>query len=180
MAWNPLFQNFNSDGLSNLMSNTRSYLFGSTPNIDPNFIESNMYNTGSSPGIQLGTNYQPPTDMYSPSLLGSNFNLNSNMDTGLVGRIGDGFNKLGDWASKNQALLNFGGALIDGVGGYVTNSRTMDLMKRSITNSENQWNKQYDMQRQMTNNQLSDRQRRRVSANPNAESVDSYMKKWGV
>ena len=34
--------------------------------------------------------------------------------------------------------------------------------------------------RKMTNMELSDRQARRVSANPNAESVDSYMKKWGV
>ena len=95
-------------------------------------------------------------------------------------RFSSGFSKMSDAFSQNKELLNFGfqGAkgLFDAYNSFNQNKAMKDLLnfqKESYRNN-------LAMTRKTTNMELADRQRRRVSANPNAESVDSYMKKWGV
>lgn len=88
--------------------------------------------------------------------------------------------ELGNKFAQNQGLLNFGLAgakgLFDTYNAFKQNSMQKDLL-----NFQKQaYRTNLDMTKKTTNMELSDRQRRRVSANPNAESVDNYMKKWGV
>lgn len=162
------------------MNAGKSFLFGDNPTLGENFMSNNMYNTGGIPGIQFGENYQQPTQMLSPDLYSMNANLDPSVNFGAMNGLGEGFGKMGQWASQNAPLLNFGAGILSGVGGIIGNNRNYSLMKDNMNTQQNQWTKQYDMQRQMVNNQLADRQGRRVAANPNAESKDEYMKKWGV
>lgn len=173
MSWDNIFKQG--------MGNTKSFLFGDQPTLGSNFIgESNPNNFMGSGGMQLGSEYTPATSFLSPELYGMDQGLNSNVNFGAFNKMGESFNGMGQWASRNAPLLNFGGALINGVGGLISNSKNFGLMKDSINNQQNQWNQQYDMQRQLVNNQLAERQGRKIAANPNAESKDEYMKKWGV
>ena len=56
----------------------------------------------------------------------------------------------------------------------------MGMYKDQMNEQRRQWNLNYNNQVQALNEQRSDRQRQRVAANPNAESVESYMAKWGT
>ena len=95
-------------------------------------------------------------------------------------RISSGFKDMSNAFSQHKDLLNFGfqGAkgLFDAYNSFNQNKAMKDLLnfqKEAYRNN-------LAMTRKTTNMELADRQRRRVSANPNAESVESYMKKWGV
>lgn len=99
---------------------------------------------------------------------------------GLGEQLKFGGEELGNKFAQNQGLLNFGLAgakgLFDTYNAFKQNSMQKDLL-----NFQKQaYRTNLDMTKKTTNMELSDRQRRRVSANPNAESVDNYMKKWGV
>lgn len=87
---------------------------------------------------------------------------------------------LGNTLAQNQGMLKFGlGAakgIFDTYNMFQKNSAQKDLLKFQ----KQQYYTDLNMMKKQTNMDLSDRQRRRVSANPNAESVESYMGKWGV
>lgn len=51
------------------------------------------------------------------------------------------------------------------------------LAKQVAADSRSQFERNFNAQRQIINTRMEDRQRARVSADPNAESVDSYMKR---
>lgn len=95
-------------------------------------------------------------------------------------RFSSGFKDMSNAFSQHKDLLNFGfqGAkgLFDAYNSFNQNKAMKDLLnfqKEAYRNN-------LAMTRKTTNMELADRQRRRVSANPNAESVESYMQKWGV
>lgn len=109
-----------------------------------------------------------------------NFGVEPGTYPGLGEQLKFGGEQLGDKFAQNQGLLNFGLAGAKGV--FDTyNAMKQNKMQKELLNFQKQaYRTNLDMTKKTTNMELSDRQRRRVSANPNAESVDSYMKKWGV
>lgn len=153
------------------------------------------YNT---PGLQLGqqaglggaqslSNYQVPdlnvnTGGYqglSPSYQSIGADTGFNVPAYAQG--GSTFSNLGNWASQNSDLLKSGiGLLTGGVGawqGYNQNK----LMRQNMGQQASQFREQMDLSKQSINRNIEDRQRARVASNPTAyESVDSYMKKYGV
>ena len=89
-------------------------------------------------------------------------------------------NNFGDTAARNQGGLNMALTAAIGAMNAWNNHQNNKLQKDTLNFNKDVINRNYENQRKMTNMELTDRQARRVSANPNAESVDSYMKKWGV
>lgn len=91
------------------------------------------------------------------------------------------FSQLGSWASQNADLLKAGVGLVTGGMGAWNGMNQNRLMERSMKQQANQFREQMDLSKQNINRNLEDRQRARVASNPTAyESVDSYMKKYGV
>lgn len=81
------------------------------------------------------------------------------------------FGKNGQQGWGNMAL----GAL-QGIGGAYMGMKQYGLARDALAQSQAQFDKNYNAQRQTTNTQLEDRQRARVAATDGrAESVDSYM-----
>lgn len=91
------------------------------------------------------------------------------------------FSQMGSWASQNADLLKSGIGLVTGGLGAWNGFNQNKLMERSMNQQANQFREQMDLSKQNINRNLEDRQRARVASNPTAyESVDSYMKKYGV
>ena len=91
-----------------------------------------------------------------------------------------GLNDFGQMGAKNMGALNMGLNAITGLANLYSSKKQMGLYEQQLNQQREQWDKNYETQKQMTNEQLYSRQRARVAANPNAESVSSYMDKWGV
>lgn len=54
------------------------------------------------------------------------------------------------------------------------------LAKDQLAFQKDSFNKQFEVNKNLTNSRLEDRQNRRVLENPNATSAAEYMSKWGV
>lgn len=88
---------------------------------------------------------------------------------------------LGNWASQNSDLLKAGAGLITGGLGAWNGMNQNKLMRQNMDQQAGQFREQMDLSKQNLNRNIEDRQRARVASNPQAyESVDSYMKKYGV
>lgn len=88
---------------------------------------------------------------------------------------------LGKWASQNSDLLKAGAGLITGGIGAWNGMNQNKLMRQNMNQQAGQFREQMDLSKQSLNRNIEDRQRARVASNPQAyESVDSYMKKYGV
>lgn len=75
--------------------------------------------------------------------------------------------------------LGLGGvnSLLQGYLGF----QNLSLAKKQYQSQLDQFNKQWDANKKLTNASLADRQAARVASNPNAyQSVDDYMKKYGI
>lgn len=141
--------------------------YGTTGNYNPNLL-----NFGSGvPDVSA-----PLSQQYSPySYQGD---INSTLTKGVMpdyNKTGGGLNLAG-----NLGYLNFGAQALQGIAGLYgaynqskANNQQLDLARQQYSTNLSNYQK-------TTNAEMSDRQARRVSANPNAESVDLYMKKWGV
>ena len=118
------------------------------------------------------------TDLQAANLM--NYGVEAGSFPGIGEQLKFGGEQLGNKLAQNQGLLNFGLAGAKGI--FDTyNAYNQNKMQRDLLNFQKQvYQTNLDTARKTTNMELSDRQRRRVSANPNAESVESYMKKWGV
>ena len=90
----------------------------------------------------------------------------------------------GGWFTKDaiigkdgqQGWGNLALGALQGIGGAYMGMKQYGLAKDALAQSQNQFNLNYNAQRQTTNTQLEDRQRARVAATGGtAESVDSYM-----
>lgn len=91
------------------------------------------------------------------------------------------FNTLGTSGLSGLQLgslgLQAGSGLLNGYLGL----QSLGLAKQQASDARNQWNQQWEANRTTTNAALNDRQAARVASNPKAyESVDSYMKKYGI
>lgn len=107
-------------------------------------------------GLGIGTAMQP-----------NQFNTDS---------FGTGFNAAPSALQYGQFGLSALGGLAQGYLGF----QNMSLAKKQTAQAQDNWNKQWNANKQTTNAALADRQNARVAASPNAESVDSYMKKYGI
>lgn len=79
---------------------------------------------------------------------------------------------LGQLKLMTDTIQNFMGA-------YNTN-RAARMQEKYYKNSMNLANKNYEANKTLTNEKLSDRARRRVERNAGAQSESSYMAQWGV
>lgn len=110
--------------------------------------------------------------------------LRFDADQGVTPGIGEQFKlgtqNLGNSAAQNQSMLGFGFNAAKGIFDTYSAFKQNSQMEDMLNFQKQKYQNDLAMSKQMTNMELSDRQRRRVSANPNAESVDNYMSKWGV
>lgn len=93
----------------------------------------------------------------------------------------------GGWGGFMEGLIGKNGqqgwgnmalGALQGIGGAYMGMKQYGLAKDALAQSQNQFNLNYNAQRQSTNTQLEDRQRARVAATDGrAESVDSYMER---
>ncbi|MBS7344284.1 MAG: hypothetical protein KIG60_01235 [Caryophanon sp.] len=88
--------------------------------------------------------------------------------------------ELGNKFAQNQGLLNFGLAGAKGIFDTYNMFKQNSMQKDLLNFQKDKYRTDLGLAKKATNLDLYERQRRRVSANPNAESVESYMKKWGV
>ena len=85
----------------------------------------------------------------------------------------------GEMSGLQMGQLGFGGlsSLVNGYLGF----QNLGLAKKQYQSQLDQFNKQWDANKKLTNASLADRQAARVASNPNAyQSVDDYMKKYGI
>lgn len=85
----------------------------------------------------------------------------------------------GDMSGLQMGQLGLGGvtSLLNGYLGF----QNLGLAKKQYQSQLDQFNKQWDANKKLTNASLADRQAARVASNPNAyQSVDDYMKKYGI
>lgn len=86
---------------------------------------------------------------------------------------------MGDMSGLQMGQLGLGGvnSLLQGYLGF----QNLGLAKKQYQSQLDQFNKQWDANKKLTNASLADRQAARVASNPNAyQSVDDYMKKYGI
>lgn len=125
----------------------------------------------------------------SPSLdsLSTGFTNSANTfnNTSLTGSGGSGsfldsiLGGSGEMSGLQMGQLGLGGvtSLLNGYLGF----QNLGLAKKQYQSQLDQFNKQWDANKKLTNASLSDRQAARVASNPNAyQSVDDYMKKYGI
>lgn len=89
------------------------------------------------------------------------------------------------WKGKDGIEHNGWGGTALGLGQGVMNGfmgmKQYGLAKDTLDENKRQFQMNFDAQRKMTNNQLSDRQHARVASNPGAYASEAeYMKKYGV
>ena len=71
--------------------------------------------------------------------------------------------------------------VLQGVGGLYLGMQQYNLAKDSLAASKEQFNRQFEVNKNLTNSRLEDRQRARVASNSSAyQSVGDYMNKNGV
>lgn len=106
-------------------------------------------------------------------------------NTSLTGSGGSGsfldsiLGGMGDMSGLQMGQLGLGGvnSLLQGYLGF----QNLGLAKKQYQSQLDQFNKQWDANKKLTNASLADRQAARVASNPNAyQSVDDYMKKYGI
>lgn len=92
-----------------------------------------------------------------------------------------------DWlkgAVGTKEAPGWGGMALGAAGGLASafmGMKQYGLAKDTLANNKQQFQMQYDAQKQMTNSNLEDRQRARVASNPGAyQSPSAYMSQYGV
>lgn len=137
---------------------------------------------GGNGGFQFGQDpfsSIPTTTTAMPGAIGD---LSGQYSMPLMDRMQGTLGKVGQWGAQNGAMLNFGVGALTGLANLYQGNKQMGLFKDQLSTQKAQWDSQYNMNRSMVNNQLADRQDRRIAANPdgNVTSREDYMKKWGV
>lgn len=89
-------------------------------------------------------------------------------DSGIIGGTNPDGTKFDGWGGTAVGLLQ-------ALNAFGMGNRQLKLSKSMVDDARNQFAMNYGAQRQTLNTQLEDRQRTRVAANPNRESVESYM-----
>ena len=139
---------------------------------------SGMQNYGN-PGLVAPANFETMDFMNTAPVVGLNGTspFIGNPTTGGGGMFDGWFSKdaiLGKNGQQGWGNLALGA--LQGIGGVYMGMKQYGLAKDALAQSQAQFDKNYNAQRQSTNTQLEDRQRARVAATDGrAESVDSYM-----
>ena len=111
-------------------------------------------------------------------------NMNSALSSGgdmtLMQSIMGKLNGAGDTLAQNQSGVSMGLGALQSIAGAWNTFNQNKLQKDALNFQKQQYATNLAMNKKSYNASLSDRQDRRVSANPNAESVASYMSKWGA
>lgn len=124
------------------------------------------FNTGASGGFNLGNAGYNPANSGLVSQQQSPYSF-SGLDTS------------GAMSGLQMGQLGLGA--LSGIANSYLGFQNAKLAKSQAAQAQSNWNKQWDANVQTTNASLEDRQKARVASNPNAyESVDSYMKKYGI
>ena len=93
------------------------------------------------------------------------------------------FDGFGDFMKGALGKDGWGMPALQGIGmigGLMGGLSQQRMAKKQMSHARRMDNINLENQRKLTNAALEDRQKARVAANPNAESVDSHMKKYGV
>lgn len=127
------------------------------------------------PGLQLGS-----ASIATPGL--TNAGGSSIPSVNAPGSIWDSFLQ-----QRNADGTTSGGygqaglGMLQGLGGLYLGMQQYNLAKEALANSKEQFNRNFAVQKGLTNSQLEDRQRARVASNPGAyQSVGDYMAQNGV
>jgi hypothetical protein len=88
--------------------------------------------------------------------------------SGIVGGTNADGTKFDGWGSPAIGLLQ-------ALNAFGMGNRQLKLSESMVADARKQFAMNYGAQRQTLNTQMEDRQRTRVAANPNRESVESYM-----
>lgn len=133
----------------------------------------NLFGFGANtPQSYMPYNSESSNLMFNDSLTGSELGSNQNM-------MGDLWSKFKGSSFKDQASA--AGSLIGGLGTAYNAYNTVKTANEQLAFTKDAWNKQYQANANLTNASLADRQAARVASNPTAyQSVDNYMKKYGV
>lgn len=114
----------------------------------------------------------PPT----PGMMGTSINANAAPSTFNTPSMTDSLGNISG-LQLGQLGLGLGNSLLGGYLGF----QNLGQAKKQAKQAQSNWNKQWDANVKTTNAALEDRQRARTASNPNAyESLDSYMKKYGI
>lgn len=147
--------------------------------LTPNNVNawSGMQNYGN-PGLVAPANFGTMDFMNTAPVVGLNGTSpiigNATGGGGLFGGMFD--NMLGKNGQQGWGNLALGA--LQGIGGAYMGMKQYGLAKDALAQSQAQFDKNYNAQRQSINTQLEDRQRARVAATDGrAESVDSYMER---
>ena len=119
----------------------------------------------------LGTGFTNSANTFNNTSLTGSGSSGSFLDSILGGT--------GDMSGLQMGQLGLGGvtSLLNGYLGF----QNLSLAKKQYQSQLDQFNKQWDANKKLTNASLADRQAARVASNPNAyQSVDDYMKKYGI
>lgn len=111
-----------------------------------------------------------------PGMTGSSILTGAPANSFNTGSLTD---SLGGISGLQLGQLGLGAAngLLSGYLGF----QNLGLAKDQARQAQKNWDKQWGANVKSTNAALEDRQKARVASNPNAyESVDSYMKKYGI
>ena len=133
------------------------------------------YNTGAlTPSVDFNATGAMPSYQSLGTSMGS---INTGGLPASTGWLGTANN----WMSNNADLMKAGiGAITGGIGAW-QGMQQNKLMRENMQQQAGQFREQMNLSKQNINRNLEDRQRARVASNPVAyESVDSYMKKYGV
>lgn len=138
----------------------------------------NMWDQGSiSPSLDtMSSGFTNSANTFGTASLGTASGSGSFLDSILGGFGGD---NSGNMSGLQMGQLGLGGvtSLLNGYLGF----QNLGLAKKQYQSQLDQFNKQWDANKKLTNASLSDRQAARVASNPNAyQSVDSYMEKYGI
>lgn len=149
----------------------------------------------SMPGVSVYTGaangYQPPQQTFSDYV-----SPEASAPMSFMEQWGtNGFKGVNQWAQDNgiigstnmktgmrtDSLLGSGLGLAQGLLGGYMGMKQYGLAKQSLAQGKDQFERNYAAQKATTNAALEDRQRARVSGNPNAyQSVGDYMNKHGI
>lgn len=138
----------------------------------------NMWDQGTvSPTLDsMSTGFTNSANTFGSVPLGDTAGSPSLLDS-ILGGLGG--NNTGGMSALQMGQLGLGGvtSLLNGYLGF----QNLGLAKKQYQSQLDQFNKQWDANKKLTNASLADRQAARVASNPNAyQSVDDYMKKYGI
>lgn len=159
------------------------------PSTDLNLSGVNStYNTTYNPSTfdfanQSGLNsYAPNVQSALNAQYSDPFNYGSSVNSAVTNGVMPNYNNSGSNfnLASSMPYLQFGTQALQGLAGLYGAYNQSKATNQQLSLARDQYNTNLANYRKTTNADMSDRQARRVAANPNAESVNSYMSKWGV